>query len=360
MKKLNVIFNCILQIFFVIIFLSTLKAKNLDKFNKGNYISDYFSGILLLNENKYNKSYEYLKNLDGLEENHINYSTNYIYSLVNSEKINEAFIYSKKLEKKSLDTFQSDLITGVFYLKRKNFDLAKKYFLKIKNRNSKFLLDDFLTDSLLNWSSLSNLNLASAQNNIEVMSTKFENLKEIQKVFLHCYYQSQKTELLFKKLISNKKVDFSRYNYFYVSYLVGLKNIERAKAIISSSTDLYPNNLLLQQLNIDFEKGKFKSDFNCQNQSHTIAEIFYITANAMSTQRMYRLSNFYLNLAKYLNDDFQTFETLLAENYFNIENFELALKIYGKIEKKGGAYEWYSAKQIAKILIEQKNNYCRC
>ena len=67
------IFKPIAQIFFVIIFFSTLQAKNLDKFNEGSYISDYFSGILLLNDNQYNESYSFLKKLDGLEESHLNY-----------------------------------------------------------------------------------------------------------------------------------------------------------------------------------------------------------------------------------------------------------------------------------------------
>ena len=92
-------FKLIAQILFVIIFFSTLHAKNLDKFNEGSYISDYFLGILLLNDNQYNESYSFLKKLDGLEESHLNYSSRYLYSLVNLGKLNEAFNYSKKLEK---------------------------------------------------------------------------------------------------------------------------------------------------------------------------------------------------------------------------------------------------------------------
>ena len=90
----------ILQILFVIIFFLPLQAKNLDKFNAGNYISDYFSGILLLNDNKYNESYNFLKKLNGLEESHLDYSLRYLYSLINLGKFNEAFSYSKQLEKK--------------------------------------------------------------------------------------------------------------------------------------------------------------------------------------------------------------------------------------------------------------------
>ena len=90
------------QILFVIIILSTSSAKSLDKFNKASDLSDYFSGILLLNENQYEKSYNFLKNLNGLETQHLNYSLKYLYSLINSKKIKEAFIYSKNLEKKKV------------------------------------------------------------------------------------------------------------------------------------------------------------------------------------------------------------------------------------------------------------------
>ena len=54
------------QILFVIIFLSTSPAKSLDKFNKADRVSDYFSCILLLNDNQYEQSFEFLKRLSGL------------------------------------------------------------------------------------------------------------------------------------------------------------------------------------------------------------------------------------------------------------------------------------------------------
>ena len=79
------------EIIFVIIFFSTLQAKNLDKFNKASNVSDYFSGIILLNDNQYKESFQFLKKLNGLEKSHINYSIKYLYSLVNSGNFNEAF-----------------------------------------------------------------------------------------------------------------------------------------------------------------------------------------------------------------------------------------------------------------------------
>ena len=119
---------------FVIIFLFTSQVESLDKFNKADHFSDYFSGVVLLNENQYEKSSNFLKKLNGLETSHLNYSTKYLYSLVNSGDLKKAFNYSKKLEKQKIDIFESHLITGVFYLKNSDIDLAKKYFEKAKKK----------------------------------------------------------------------------------------------------------------------------------------------------------------------------------------------------------------------------------
>ena len=357
----------IVQIFFVIIFFSTLQAKNLEKFNDGDNISDYFSGILLLNNNQYIESYKFLKKLSGLEESHLNYSSRYLYSLVNLGKFNEAFAYAKKLEERKLNSFESDLIIGIYYLKYEKFELAQKYFLKLKKNNSKFVLNNFVSNSLLNWSGFYKIDLKNAENKLNSIDPRFENLKNIQKVFLHCFYKSKKTDFLFKQLTSNDKIDFSRYNYFYAKYLANSGKIKQAEQLIDSSLELNPRNLLLNQYKIDLNNNNNQNNFNCEKQSNVIAEILYITANALSTQNIYTLSNFYLNLAKYLNAQFFSFDTLLAENFYKIDNFKEAKKIYNDIGKKGEAFKWYSAKQNSRILIKEnkkeealtllKNNY---
>jgi predicted Zn-dependent protease len=342
------------QIFFVIIFFSTLQAKNLDKFNDGDNISDYFSGIVYLNANQYNESSRFLKKLNGLEEIHPRYSSSYIYSLVNQGKFNEAFNYAKKLEKNKLDNFESNLIIGIYFLRNKNFDLAQKYFTKLKNRKTRFILNTFVSNSLLNWSSFNNLDFNEAKNKVDLTDSRFENLKNIQNVFLHCFFKSQKTDNFFKELTSNTKVDFSRYNYFYAKYLVSEGKINMAKKIINSSLESYPRNLLLNQYKYDLINKNNDINFNCQNQSHVVAEILYITANALASQSVYKFSNFYLNLAKYLNNNFYSFDGLLAENFFKVNNFKQAKKIYKNMESHGQVFAWHSVKQNSRILIKEE------
>ena len=344
----------IVQITIVILFFSTLQAKNLNKFSQADQVSDYFSAILLLNDNQYNQSFKFFKNLSDLEESHFNYSTKYLYSLVNSGNLNEAFQYSRKLEKKNLESFESHLISGIFWLKKSNFKLAKKYFLKAKNKNSRFVLNNYVSNSLYNWSNLKNVDINSATLELKKLDERFKNLKKIQNIFLNCYYDKSNTNRLFVELTSDTKTDFSRYNYFQASYAASSGDVESAKDILQSSLKLYPRNLLLNQYKIDLNENKNIDAFNCKKEAHVIAEILYITANALSSQSIYSLSNFYLNLAKFLNEDFHSFDTLLAENFVKTDNFENAKKIYNNLSKQGEALKWYSTKQLARIFIQTK------
>jgi tetratricopeptide (TPR) repeat protein len=353
MNIFNLSLKIVGQIIFVIIFFSTVQAKNLDKFNEASRVSDYFSGVILLNNNQYKESFKYLKKLNGLEESHINYSVKYLYTLVNSGNFNEAFNYSKKLEKLKLENFESHLISGIFYLKNSNLNLAKKYFLKAKNSDSRFILNNYVSTSLLNWSNLNDVNIGYASSQLNKLDKRFENLKKIQNVFLNCYYNSSNTNELFIELNSNNKIDFSRYKYFHASYAAISGKIIEAKNIIQSGLKLYPRNLLLTQFKIDLNKLKNINAFNCKKENHVAAEILYVTANALSSQSIYFSSNFYLNLAKYLNEDFHSFDTLLAENFYKIDNFKNAKKIYKNLNKRGEAYKWYSTKQLARILVKE-------
>ena len=266
----------------------------------------------------------------------------------------EAFKYSKKLESKNLSLFESDFIQGIYYLKYSKLDLARNYFLKAKKRK-RSTLSDYISNSLLNWTNLSSNNLVSASLNIKKLDDRFDNLKKIQNVFLNCYFNSQNTNKLFQELTSNKKIDFSRYNFFYASFLAENGKIKEAKNIVKLALESHPRNLKLNQFKIDLNENKNLIIFNCKNEAHVSAEILYITANALSSQSIFQLSNFYLNLSKFLNEDFHSYDTLLAENYYKTDSFKKAKKIYDSLYKKGEAYKWYSSKQIARIYLQDDN-----
>ncbi len=351
-KKLTKIITIILFVI-ILIFFSTLHAKNFNKFNKAESITDYFSGVVLFNQSQYNDSAKYLKKLDGIEKTHPIFSIRYLNSLINSGKYNQAFNYSKKIEREKQDSYESDLIIGIYHLKNEKFEISNRYFEKAKNRKSLSILDNYIVNSLHLWSMINDLNKDQAVTRLNQFDNRFENLKKIQNVFVNCFFDSNEANFFFEKLINDKKTDFSRYNYFYANYLNSKKKKEDAKKIIHEALERYPRNLLLNQYKIDINNVKHKSDFDCKKRNNVVAELIYISANALSSQSIYSMSNFYLNLSKFLNAEFHAFDTLLAENSYKINDYSNAKKIYRKLTSHGSAYKWYANKQISRILIDE-------
>ena len=59
------------------------------------------------------------------------------------------------------------------------------------------VLNNYVSNSLFNWSNLENSNLSQASLELIKLDERFENLKKIQNVFLNCYYDSPITLDLF-------------------------------------------------------------------------------------------------------------------------------------------------------------------
>ena len=85
-------------------------------------ISGYFSGIISFDNFDLTNSYKYLNNFKETGKTNQSFSSRYIQSLISLEKYNETRIYSKKLEKKNISNFESNLFLGLFELKYKNYD----------------------------------------------------------------------------------------------------------------------------------------------------------------------------------------------------------------------------------------------
>ena len=90
MKNLKTKFKLI--IFFLIFFnfFNFLLAKNTDKFSNSKDLSNYFSGIIAINDNQYQNSYKYFKLLNNLEESHYSYSQYFLYSQITLKKFKNA------------------------------------------------------------------------------------------------------------------------------------------------------------------------------------------------------------------------------------------------------------------------------
>jgi len=355
MKNLKSQFKLIIYLFILLITSNITIAKNSDKFSNSKDVSNYLSGVLSINDNQYQKSYTYLKSLNNLEDSHYIYSQYYQYSLVALGNFKDAAKYSKKLKDKKIDNFESNLISAVYYLQDKDFKSATFFLKKLKDKNQPGTFQNLLSTSLNAWIDFKDLsNLNAALKALDTIPERFKNVKNIQKTFVHCYFDSPRADEIFKQLTSNPDINYSRYHFFHSNYLISKGKNEKANEIIQLALSQFPKNLILNQLKLDFEKRKVSSnEFDCKNISDIIAEIFYVTSNALAAQNNYIASNFYLNLAKYLNPNFVSFDTLYAENLLIIQEYEEAKKIYIKVKKKGEVYNWYASKQIASIFLKQ-------
>ena len=339
--------------FFIIIF-SNIHVKSLEKLIDGQNISNYFSGVLSLNKNDYNKTYSYLKNIEGLEDKHYTYSQIYLYSLVNLGKFKEAYHYSKKLKKKNLNNFESDLLIGVYHLKNNNYMNSHKSFEENSSRKNLDPLQNIVSVLSYNISNLENTSYKKAIENLSLIDNRFDNIKKIQNTLFNCFFESKTTDLSFEKLINDKSVNFFRYNFFYANYLINKNEIKKAYKIINLSLENSPRNLLINQLQLDLkDNSKFKNNFQCKDKSHILSEFYYIVSNALSSQSFFTISNFYINLAKYLNPEFISHEVLYAENNILANNTKIAKELFKKLKKSGDTYNWFASKEITNLLIDE-------
>lgn len=358
MKEVKSHFKFILYIILFFSISNVVYSKKINKHYDSDKIFNYFAGVSYLYDNEYESSYKNLKKLEGLESEHYVYSQFYQYSLVNSEKINEAYRYSKRLEAKGIESFEGMLIAGIYHLKNNKHDKAFKYFQKLKKSyQQEDVISSLVSTSLENWIIFPKSRKDDALYLIEKMPTKFKNIKKIQSTFVECFFESNSTEKAFEKLLFDKEANFSRYSFFYSNYLNSKGKSEEAIDVINESLKDNPRNLILNQFKTEINNKEifnFSNEFNCKNLSHVSAEILYITANLLSSQHSFVLSNFYLSLAKYLNPNFISFDTLYAENFYMMDRLEKAKKIYKSFVKAGSVYSWHASKEISSILEDQK------
>ena len=328
------------------------KSKNFN-YNAKN-VSNYFSALISFDEADYQKSQKFFKKIQDIEKNNTSHTPSYIRSLVNLQKYTEAEQYSRKLEINKNSNFESKLILGLYEFKRGNGSKARIYFNELKPSIDHRLVFNVLKISLENWAGISK-SKKDGISSIENMPKRYESFKIIQKALVNCFYDTAETKNIFSKILENKDDNFSRYYFFYGNYLLNRGNKSEALDMINEASKKNPKNLLINQLKKTINQNeKNRNKFDCNNKNHILAEIFYIIANALSTQGMYELSNFYINLSKYLNPHFLSYNSLLAENYFILKKYKKSKKVFNELSNYGSVYKWYANRQIAFILDDQK------
>ncbi len=327
------------------------KSNSFEIFDSKN-LSRYFSGIVAF-ENKENSiALDFFNSSKTLINKHDPYLKRYVNSLVLENKVSQAInVIKGNKEKSNVDFFDAYLLLIIDSLKKNNYEKVNFYIKKTANLNE---LDRFNSAIL---ESLKHYIYVFREKKILDNKKDLGKLSIISETFQRCYLGERITESYFLNLINDKEADYTRYIFFYLSYLIENNKIENAKEI-TKDLDYVNTTLLLSQGKNWIENKKtekFTKVFSCKNPNDIIGEFLFLISNLYSSQDNFEKSNFYLNLSNFLNPKFVFNLSLVIENqYFNKE-YKKAKKNLKKFKKEDNFYYWYRIKKEAQIIAKQRN-----
>ena len=328
------------------------KSNSFEKIDSKN-LSKYFSGIVAFGNKKNSEALDFFNSSKILINAHDPFLKRYVSSLVLENKALQAIqIIKQNYENENIDFFDSYLLLIIDSLKKNELDIAYEY-ISIANN---FADEDRFNLAILE--SLKQYVYLFKEKKFLDDKKNFGRLSYISETFQKCYLDDPNTGRYFSKLINDPESDFTRYIYFYISYLVENDNLDEAK-VITDEIEFLNSTLLLSQGKSWIDNGnlqKFKEVFSCKNHNDLIAEFLFLISNLYSAQDNYEMSNFYLNLSNFLNPRFVFNLSLVAENHYFNKDYEKAKKVLKKFKKDDDFYYWFRLKKEAQIISAQRNN----
>ena len=326
------------------------KSASFNDFNSRD-LSNYFSGIVAFENRDNSDALKFFNASKVLLNKHDLYLKRYVYSLVLEDKILQAInIIKDSGNKNNSAFFEAYILLIVDSLKQNNFVKAEKYLdqsLRFQNQN-RFNLVIF--ETLRKY--IHTFRYKEISNN----EKNFGNISIITQAFQRCYLKKKNTKSPFLNLINNLDGDYSRYIFFYISYLIENKKIDEAIAL-AAQYEYISSTLLLSQSKIWIDNGKyeeFNEIFSCNNHNDIIGEFLFLISNLYSSQDDFEKSNFYLNLSNYLNPKFILNTSLVAENFYLNQEYEKAKKVLKNFDKNYEFYYWFRIKKEAQMIVKEQ------
>jgi len=333
------------------------KSKNLNEFNS-LYLSNYFSGIVAYGNKESSKALKFFQSSKPVIKRHNPYLEKYIYTLVLEGKVQQAISELKQnLTENNSNFFEAHLILVLESLKRKNYKKSKEHL----KESYKFINNDPL--ALIIAETLKQYLYVFEENKIPITKNKFGNFSLINEAFQRCYLEDKNTKTYYEKLIKNKDnaiaedVEYSRYIFFYINYLIEDNRYQEAKEI-TDNLEYLKSSLLIAQGKKWIENQKteeFKKIFSCRNSNDIVSEFFFLVANLYASEKDYEKSIFYLNVGNFLNPKFKFNLSLLAENHYVNKSYLKTSKILKNFDEKDEFYYWFKIKKEAQIISIQES-----
>ena len=327
------------------------QSTSFNNFNSKN-LSKYFSGIVAFENKDNSKALDFFSSSKILLKDHDLYLKRYINSLVLENKISQAInIVKNNKNKESTKFFEAYLLLIVENLKKKEFDKAYSKLIEIQNV---LQLDKF---NLVILENLKEYVYVFKEKKLLTRKKNLNKLSIISQTFQSCFLGEKSTDVYFSNLINDPENDYTRYVYFYLSYLIENQKIDKVKKI-AKNIGYINSTLLLSQAKSWIENDQIKkitNVFSCKNSSDIISEFLFLVSNLYSSQESFNKSNFYLNLSNYLNPKFVFNLSLVVENAYSNKEYKKARKILKNFKKEDNFYYWYRVKKEAQIIAEKRN-----
>jgi len=344
------IFKILILLLFLNINSVYSKIANNTDFKTKN-LASYFSALVSFENQQNKESLKFFNSSKSLIHFHKPYLQNYINSLVQEGKIKKAAheLRSTSTEN-NLDFFEAYLLLFLDAIKKGNNNKSEEYLKKLASLKKKGPFEKVIIQSLEDF--------------LYVFKNKKKNsikkdlgdLGFINLVFQSCYLGENKSEIYFRNLLNKTQLDYSRYIFFYINYLISLGKYEEAKNI-TDKADVINSNLLILQTKNWIEKKQFNkitNIFSCRNENDILGEFFYLIASLYSSEEDYKKSNFYLKISNFLNSKFKFNLVLIAENFYINNKYSQSRIALDEFDEKDDIYYWYKIKINSKIILKEK------
>ena len=343
----------IIILFSLVLYQSPLLSKS-NSFNELNSknLSKYFSGIIAFENKNNSEALDYFKSSKILINQHDPYLEKYVMSLVLEDKVPQAInIVKTNREKKNSHFFEAYILLILDSLKKNNINQAAEILAEVPESLQKDQFKFIILNSLKQYIDVFN------SKKIQKENQNFGTLSFISETFQRCYLDDENTGSFFSQLINNTQADYSRYIYFYLTYLIEKNKIEEAK-VITDKLDYINTTLLLAQGKSWMESDEYKElgkIFSCNNHNDIVGEFLFLISNLYSSKNEFEKSNFYLSLSNYSNPKFVFNLSLVAENLYFNENYKKSKSVLRNFDQHQDFYYWYRSKKEAQIISKTSN-----
>ena len=347
-------FKKIIIIFILLIFYQTTSHSKSSSFDDQDFnnLSKYFSGIVALESKNNSLALDYFNSSRILLNKHDPYLQKFVTSLVLEGKVNKAVNTIKYNFKKSeYSFFEAYILIALESLKKNKINEALKVLENIPENLKKNRFNKIIANSLIQYLTVFNEKKIIKQN------YNFGNLSLILETFQRCYLADKNTGAFFSRLVNSSQADYSRYIYFYLTFLTENNQFEEAK-ILTDELDYINTTLLLSQGKSWIENkqfNEFNKVFSCKNRNDIVSEFFFLISNLYSSQNEFKKSNFYLSLSNYLNPKFIFNLSLVSENFYFNKDYEKSKKVLKNFNKNQDFYYWYRIKKEAQIISKTRS-----